>query len=326
MHAPPLQQDLAKRICCFGRQCRGIGKVLVTLVRQTERPLLALGEPVVPVAQAARVHLDDMPPLSGDQRARPDPQRATALNAHQRIEAQSRRLMRGQVWRHGKIVNAYDPTMAPMCTGKSHGPTPFGRQPGIIAEPAAGFLVALHVPVGHPSDARDVAPLVDRGEQAIARVNTQPVPASHSLAGNLAFNDAALRETLHARGMLTVGIPHTLAPLPPSPTPEDVLRSLDEADLHHLRTPSQVPLAYAGGDSRPVVERIMASLLGRGAGRLTYQGQHGAIVHMGMAVMAHHAATSVRIHDYRLSKRARRFRRRLRLRGRKVSQCNASIN
>jgi hypothetical protein len=70
----------------------------------------------------------------------------------------------------------------------------------------------------------------------------------------------------------------------------------------------------------------MASLLGRGAGRLTYKGQRGAIVPTGMAVMARKAATLVRIQDYRLSKRARTFRRRLRLRCRQLSQCNASIN
>jgi hypothetical protein len=87
-----------------------------------------------------------------------------------------------------------------------------------------------------------------------------------------------------------------------------------------------VHLAYACGYSRPVVERIIASLLCRGAGRLTYKGQRGAIVHTGMAVMAHNAATLARIHDYRLSKRARLFRRRLRLRCRKVNQYSASIN
>ena len=30
----------------FGRRCRGQGRVLVTLVRQTEQQLLALGEPI----------------------------------------------------------------------------------------------------------------------------------------------------------------------------------------------------------------------------------------------------------------------------------------
>jgi hypothetical protein len=170
-----------------------------------------------------------------------------------------------------------------------------------------------------------VEPLVDKVQHAIARVANRPTPVIHSLAGDLALNDAALREALPARGIRTVGIPHTIAPLPQSPTPEDVLRSLDEADLPHIRSPSPVHLASACGYSRPVVESLMASLLGRGAGRLTYQGHRGAIVQTGMAVMAHNAATLVRIHDYRLSKRARLCRRRLRWRCRKVNQCHASI-
>jgi hypothetical protein len=227
---------------------------------------------------------------------------------------------------HGKIVKAYAPPIAPMCQGTSHGPAPFGRKPGLIAEPAAGFLVALHLPVGHPSDAGDVEPLVDDVEQAMARVRRRPTPAIHSLAGDLALNDAAVREALQARGILTVGSPKTIAPLPPSSTPEDVLRLLDEAALPGIRTPPQVHLACAWGSSRPVVERIMASLLCRGGGQLTYKGHRGALVQTGMAVMAHNAATLVRIHEYRLSKRARTFRRRLRLRCRKVHQFNASIN
>ena len=85
-------------------------------------------------------------------------------------------------------------------------------------------------------------------------------------------------------------------------------------------------LAYAYGYSRPVVESIIASLLCRGAAHLTYKGHRGAIVPTGMAVMAHNAAALVRIHEYRLSKRPCKFRRRLRLRCRKVNQYNASIN
>jgi hypothetical protein len=227
---------------------------------------------------------------------------------------------------HCKIVNAYDPTIAPICKGKSNCPAQFGRKPGIIVDPAAGFIVALHLPVGNPSDASCVEPLVDNVEQAIARVGTRPTPAIHSLAGDLALNDTALREALHARGILTVGIPRTVDPLPPSPPPEDVPRILNEAGLQGIRTPTQVHLAYACGYSQPVVESIIASLLYRGAARLTYKGHRGAIVQTGMAVMAHNAATLVRIHDYRLSKRARMFRRRLCLRCRKVNQCNASIN
>jgi hypothetical protein len=310
----------------FGRQCRGIGKVFVTLVRQTEAHLLQMGEQVLPLARAAQAHVHGAMHLSEAQRARLDIQLTAALEAHHRIERQSRRLTQGKALSHCKIVNAYDPTIAPICKGKSNCPAQFGRKPGIIAEPAAGFIFALQLPVGNPSDASYVEPLVDKVEQAIARVKRRPIPAIHSLAGDLALNDAALREALHERGILTVGIPRTVEPLPPSPTPEEVLRRLDEADLHHVRTPSQVHLAYACGYSRPVVESIIASLLHRGAGHLTYKGHRGAIIQTGMAVMAHNTATLARIHEYRLSKRALIFRRRLRLRCRKLNQCNTSIN
>jgi hypothetical protein len=310
----------------FGRQCRGMGKVFVTLVRQTETQLLEVGQQVLPLARAAQACLHGATQLTEDQQARLDIQLTAALEAHDRIQHQSRRLTPGKALSHGKIVNAYDPTIAPICKGKSNCPAQFGRQPGIIAEPAAGFIFALHLPVGNPSDARYVEPLVDKVEQAIARVGTRPTPAIHSLAGDLALNDAALREALHARGILTVGIPKTVAPLPPAPTPEDVPRILEEAGLQDIRTPTQVHLAYACGYSRPVVESLIASLLCRGAAHLTYKGHRGAIVQAGMAVMAHNAATLVRIHQYRLSKRARLFRRRLRLRCRKVRQFNASIN
>jgi hypothetical protein len=310
----------------FGRQGRGMGNVFVTLVRQTETQLLARGRQVLPLAQAVQQRVHCMPPLSEDQRARLDTQLTAALEVHQRIDSPSRRLTQGKALPHGTIVNAYDPTMAPMCKGQSHCPAQFGRTPGMIAEPAAGFIVALHLPVGHPSDARYVEPLVTNVEQAIARVGTRPTPAIHSLAGDLALNDAALRETWHARGMRTVGIPKTVDPLPPSPSAEEILRTLREAGWPRTQTPCQVDLAYACGYSRPVVESIMASLLRRGAACLTYKGHRGAIIHTGMAVMAHHAATLVRIHEYRLSRRARTFRRRLRLRCRNVKQCHASIN
>jgi hypothetical protein len=322
-HAEQLQHELQQVMRRFGRQCRGRGKVFVTLVRQTERQLLEMGEPVLTLARAAQECLHGAPPLSDEQQARLDTQLTVALEAHHRIAHQSRRLTQGKALPHCKIVNAYDPTIAPICKGKSNCPAQFGRKPGIIAEPAAGFIFGLHLPVGNPGDTRYVEPLVDHVQQAIARVATFPRPAIRSLAGDLAFNDAALREVLHQQGILTVGIPKTVEPLPSSPTPEDVLRLLNEEDLPQALTPCQVDLAYACGYSRPVVESIIASLLCRGAARVTYKGHRGAIVQTGMAVMAHNAATLVRIHEYRLSKRARQFRRRLRLRCRKVNQFNA---
>ena len=306
-----------------GRQCRGMGQVLVTLVRHTERPLLAMGEPVLGLARAAQECLHGAPQRSDEQHARLDTQLTVALEAHHRIAHQSRRLTQGKALLHGKIVNAYDPTIAPMGQGKRHGPAPCGRNPGMIAEPAAGFICGLHLPVGHPGDTRAVEPLVNHVQQAIARVATFPRPAIRSLAGELAFNEAALRDVLHQQGILTVGIPKTVEPLPPSPTPEDVLRLLNAEDLPQALTPCQVDLAYACGYRRPVVERLMASLRCRGAARVTSKGHRGAIVQTGMAVMAHNAATLVRIHEYRLSTRARTFRRRLRLPCRQVNQCHA---
>jgi hypothetical protein len=282
-----------------------------------------MGEPVLTLARAAQACLHGAPPRSDAQQARLDTQRTVALEAPHRIAHQSRRRTQGKALPHGKIVNADDPTMAPMCQGKSPGPAQVGRNPGMLAEPAAGVIFAWPLPVGHPGDTHEVAPLVDHVQQAMARVATFPRPAIRSLAGDVAFKDAALRNVLHHQGMLTVGIPQTVEPRPSSPTPQDVLRLLHEEDLPHARTPCQVDLASACGDSRPVVERIMASLLGRGAARVTDQGHRGAIVHTGMAVLAHNAATLVRIHEYRLSNRARQFRRRLRLRCRTVNQCNA---
>ena len=81
-------------------------------------------------------------------------------------------------------------------------------------------MFALHLPVGHPRDARYVEPWFDKVEQAIAWVRTRPAPAIHALEGDLALNDAAWRETLQARGILPVGLPNTGDPFPPSPAPD----------------------------------------------------------------------------------------------------------
>jgi hypothetical protein len=310
----------------FGRQGRGRGTVVVTRVRPTETPWLELGPQVRPRAWAAQEGRHGAPPRSQDQRARVDTQLMAALAAHHRLARQSRRLTQGRAVPHGTIVNADAPTRAPIGTGTSPGPAPLGRQPGLIAAPAAGCILALQLPGGHPSDARDGAPLVDHVAPAIARVRTRPTPASHARAGALALHDAAVRAALHERGLRSVGLPQTVDPLPPSPSPEDVSRIRSEAGWQEIRTATPVHLASACGDSRPVGDSIMASLLCRGAARLTDKGHRGALVHTGMAVMAHHAATVGRIHEDRLSKRARLFRRRLRLRCRTVNQCHASIN
>jgi hypothetical protein len=307
-----LHHDLAKIMRRFGRQCRGQGKVFVPLVRQTETQLLVTGSPVGGLARAAQERLATQ--LTG------------ALAAHHQIVTQSRRLTQGKLLTQGKIVNAYDPTIAPICKGKSNCLTQFGRKPGLIAEPASGFIFAFQLPVGNPADLSSVVPLVDNVQTAIAHVASRLTRAIHSVAGDLALNDAKLRETLHGRGILTVGIPQTVEPLPPAPTPEQIRSLLHAASLHHQRTPHQVQLACASGYSRPVVESIIASLLCRGAARIIYKGQRGAVVQLGMAVMAHNAATVRRIYQDRLSTRAQKFRRLLRLKRHNTNEFKGSKN
>ena len=293
----------------FGRQCRGQGKVFVSLVRQTETQLLTTGAPVVALAQTAQAQVQTATELTEDQRARWDTTLTLALLAHQQIATQSRRLTHGKPLTRCKIVNAYDPTIAPICKGKSNCPTQFGRKPGLLAEPATGFVFAARLPVGNPSDVSYVVPLVDQVQTACAKVTTRPAPAIHSLAGDLAVNDSTLRERLHARGILTVGIPRTVEPLSPTPSPEAIQEMLTATGLHRKRTPRQGQLACAAGYSRPVVESIIASLLSRGAGQLRYKGWHGACVQLSMAVMSHNAATVRRIRLNRLTSRAQKFRR-----------------
>ncbi len=324
--AQQLQHDLAKIMRRFGRQCRGQSKVFVSLVRQTETQLLTNGSPVVGLARAAQAQVQSATHLAEEQRTRLVTQLTVALAAHAQITTQSRRLTQGKSLSQCKIVNAYDPTIAPICKGKSNCPTQFGRKPGIIAEPATGFIFAVQLPVGNPSDASYVVPLVDKVQTALAHVTTRPTPALHSVAGDLALNDPTVRDILHSRGILTVGISRTVAPLSPSPSPEEIRQMLTEAGLTQKRTPHQVQLACAAGYSRPVVESIIASLLGRGAARLTYKGQRGAIVQGGMAVLAHNAATVQRIHQDRLSKRAHKFRRLLRLKHHKTNEFKVSKN
>jgi hypothetical protein len=300
-------------MCGFGRQCRGQGKVFVSLVRQTETQLLTTGDPVVALAQTAQAQLQTAAELTEEQRARWDTTLTLALVTHQQIATQSRRLTHGTPLTRCKIVNAYDPTIAPICKGKSNCPTQFGRKPGIIAEPATGFVFAAQLPVGNPTDVSYVLPLVDKVQTAVTHVSRRPRPALHSLAGDLALNDPKLRATLHARGILTVGIPRTVEPLSPTPSPEAIQEMLTATGLHRKRTPRQVQLACAAGYSRPVVESIIASLLSRGAAQLRYKGWHGAQVQVTMAVMAHNAATVRRIRLGRLTTRAQKFRRLLHL-------------
>jgi hypothetical protein len=92
------------------------------------------------------------------------------MRHHEQIRQQSKHLTQGKKLRHFKVVNAYDPTIAPIVKGKSNCPAQFGRKPGIISEPATGFIFANLTPKGNPYDASYVLPLIDKVEQATERV------------------------------------------------------------------------------------------------------------------------------------------------------------
>jgi len=310
----------------FGRQCRGQGKVFVTLVRQTERHLLDLGGAIETWTQETKALLLHTASLRETQRQRLLRDLEAASDAHRQIAKQSQRLTQGKRLEHCKIVNAYDPTMAPILKGKSNCPAQFGRKTGMLSEPASGFIFANRVPQGNPSDPSYVLPLLDKVQQAIALVPSPHRLRIHSLGGDLGINDAALRGALHGRGILTVGIPTTVEPINPTPSQQEVRDILNASGLQRIRTPYQVHLACASGYSRPVVESHIATLMSRGAGHVRYKGLAGAVVQIGMTVLAHNGAVLVRIHQQRLSKRGQKFRRLLGLRRHNVNQINGSKN
>ena len=234
--AHELHQTLQKVMRSFGRQCRGQGKVFVKLVRQTERHLLDLDESIETWTQQATDLLRQDPRLGEARRQRLLRDLEAASDAHRQIVKQSQRLTQGKKLSQCKIVNAYDPTIAPIMKGKSNCPAQFGRKTGILSEPAGGFIFANRVPQGNPSDPSYVLPLLDKVQQAIDLV-TSPQPFQvHSLGGDLGVNDPELRHALHDRGILSVGIPTTVEAINPQPSPEDVLDILNAADLNRIRT------------------------------------------------------------------------------------------
>jgi hypothetical protein len=324
--ASSLHQEMKKVMRCFGRQCRGQGHVFVKLVRQTEQQLLELGKPIIALEQQAQPLLTQATALSDSTRERLAEAFHAAMSNHTHIRKQSTQLTQGKKLRHGKLINAYDLTLAPILKGKSNCPAQFGRKPGIASEPATGFIFANRVPEGNPHDVSYVLPLLDKVQSAIERVQRTPKLWLHSVAGDLGVNDAALRQALHERGILTVGIPQTVEPLTPTPTPAEIRAILTEAGLQRQRTPYQVQLACACGYRRPVVESHIASVLSRGASQVRYKGHPGAVRQQGMTVMAHNGATLVRIRQQQLSKRAQKFRRLLGLRHRKTKEINNPKN
>jgi hypothetical protein len=320
--AQELSAALQKVMRRFGRQCRGQGKLFVKLVRETERHLLELGDPIATWSEQARelLHQDRMRSQAQRERLLRDLEASRA--AHWHITKQSQRLTQGKKLPQCKIVNAYDPTIAPILKGKSNCPAQFGRKTGIMSEPASGFIFANRVPAGNPGDPSYVLPMLDKVQHAINLVTSPNHLRVHSLGGDLGLHDAELRQALHARGILTVGIPTSVQPINPAPSPEEVMEILNASGLNRIRTPHQVQLACASGYSRPVVEGHIATLMARGADQLRYKGLEGAVIQMGMIVMAHNGAVLVRVGQQRLSKRGQKFRRWLGLKRHNINQIN----
>lgn len=267
----------------------------MTLVRHTARPLLALGQPIHALGQRAQPLLAQANAINDAPRAGLAMQLPAALGAPGHIRQQSGRLTHGQKRRHGQLVHADDLTIAPIMQGKSHGPAQFGRKPGMISAPATGFSFANHVPAANPSALSDVVPWLDKVQRAIDRVRSPTPRQVHAVAGALGLNETARRQALHARGLLTLGLPKTVAPITPTPTTEAILDILHKAGRSCQRTPDHVQLTCTAGYRRPVVESHLASLLARGAGQVRDKGLQGAVVPQGMTVMAHNGATLMRI-------------------------------
>ena len=145
--AQALHQELTKVMRCFGRQCRGQGQVFVKLVRHTEQSCCNLVSPWRPWAASPHL-LAQATALSDATRERLAEAFNAAMHRHAHIRQQSTRLTQGKKLSHCKLVNAYDLTIAPILKGKSNCPAQFGRKPGIVSDPATGFLFATLVPEG----------------------------------------------------------------------------------------------------------------------------------------------------------------------------------
>ena len=144
-----------------------------------------------------------------------------------------------------------------------------------------------------------------------------PTAPDHSVAGDLGINDAALRQALHQRGILTVGIPKTMSPFSRIP----VLRKSATSSLRRACTASAprtkctwpVPVAIAARWWKATSPACFHAVRARYVTKVL----EGAMRQQGMTVMAHNGAALVRIRQRHLSKRAQKFRRLMGLRHRK---------
>lgn len=321
-----MQRQLAGVMRTFGRSCRGQQKVFVRLVRQTEKQLLTVGHGVGPLALKALLDLYEDTTLAEVSKTQLHRHLQQAASHYECIERQSRQLTQGKKLAHLKLVNAYDPTIAPILKGKSNCPAQFGKKPGLIAEMATGFIFGLHLPPGNPDDASYMRPLMDQVQQAIDPMKTPRKPRLQSVAADLAFRQATVRDPLHARGVLTVGIPSTTEPLPRTASPQQVQAVQRTMPFPHTPSAHQVQVATACGYSRPFVESLIQQLACRGGTQLKYKGHRGAFIQTMTAILAHNAATLERITQNRLTQRAQRFRRFFRLKPPNSLQNNDEIN
>lgn len=299
----------------FGRKCRGRSKVYLARVRETEKKLLSIGSKVVPLALATQMLLQTDAHIEATQQERLRQTLDEVLQAHRPIEKQSRQLVNGKKLSHCKIVNAYDVTIAPIKKGKSNCPTQFGKKPGIIAEMGTGFTFGFHLPLGNPDDASYVIPFVQRVDAAIDLFkgkHPRRKPRIRSLAGDLGLDDPNVRASLHQSGITTLGIPRSVEPIPKVPTPQMIEDVQNILGLEKQST-TQIEIAYACGYSRPFIEGLITTLICRGATQIKYKGHRGAILQIGMAIVAGNAASLVRIKQNRRTKRAQKFRRLFRL-------------
>ena len=246
----------------FGRRCRGQGKVFVTLVRQTEKQLLELGEALTTWTQEAKALLEQAPHLSVVQRGRLQRDLEAASDAHRHIVKQSQRLTQGKKLTQYKIVNAYDPTIAPIIKGKSNCPAQFGRKTGIVSEPATGFIFATRVPEGNPSDPSYVLPLLDHVQHALDLAAVPKRLRVHSLGGDLGVNDATLRATLEWS--------HNLL----DANERVVLRRLSVFVGSFRLDAAQETVAFAGLDDEAVLDRVFDFPQARVAYERMASGQH----------------------------------------------------
>ena len=130
-------------------------------------------------------------------------------------------------------------------------------------------------------------PLLDKVQYAIDRVRAPQRLAICAAARDLGIKDAKVRQALHGRRTLTVGIPQTVKAITHHPSPEEILDWLNETDLNRQRTSHHVQMICACGYNRPIVASHITSVLSSGTGQMCYKGIEGAVVQLGMMVIVY---------------------------------------